>query len=166
MMMKAPILSGLLVVLSCAALAQSRESANSGRRTLSVGAQFSMFNPDFYCPNSSPFSCGAGLPLIKGVGTFTDYNFRPRWGIEGAARWLHWDVFDGQTESTYLVGPRFIPFRSHGIRIWVKMLVGAGAITTAHYPGPNTFKGVLFVYAPGGGVNFRLNRRLSVRADY
>ena len=46
------------------------------------------------------------------------------------------------------------------------LLVGVGGITTAGYPGPDTLKGTLFVYAPGGSLDYRLNRKFSLRGDY
>jgi opacity protein-like surface antigen len=156
---------GFLVVLPCIALAQSRESANAKIPVVTAGAEFSIFNPDFYCKSNSPVECDGGH-LIKGIGIFGDYNLRGRWGVEGEARWLHFGGLDGQVESTYLVGPRIKLYRHRALSVWAKFLVGDGVITSAHYPGPNTFQGSLFVYAPGAAVDYRISRKLSLRADY
>jgi len=147
-------------------IAQSRESADMVRNSLEAGAEFSLFNPDFYCSSNSPFVCGRNYPLIKGLGAFADYNLRSRFGAEGEARWLRWDARGGQVESTYMIGPRFRAVRWHKFSLWAKFLVGVGAITTSGYPGPDTLQGTMFVFAPGGSVDYRLNRKWSVRGDY
>lgn len=147
-------------------IAQSRESADVTKTSLQAGAEFSMFNPDFYCTSGSPFSCGRGDPLIKGIGVFADYNLRGKFGAEGEARWLRWDGLRGQVESTYLIGPRYRALQWHKFSFWAKFLVGVGAITTAGYPGPDTLQGTMFVFAPGAAVDYRLNRKFSVRGDY
>jgi hypothetical protein len=156
---------GVIFLLPCALVAQSKESGDKNRATGQVGAEFSVFNPDFYCPSSSPFHCGGAYSMIKGVGVFADYNFT-RWGAEGEARWVHWDGYQGQVESTYLIGPRYRVYTWRKVGLWAKFLVGVGGITTAGYPGPDTLKGTLFVYAPGASVDYALNRRFSVRGDY
>lgn len=147
-------------------MSQARESADAERGLLQAGAEFSAFNPDFYCSSSSPFTCGNGFPLLKGVGVFATYNMTQRLGAEAEARWLQWDGVDGQVESNYLVGPRFRAYRWNRFGLWAKFLLGSGLITTEHYPDPNTLKGSFFVYAPGGTLEFRLNRRFTARGDY
>ncbi len=164
--MKSCVLIGVLFLASGVMLAQSRESANQSGVSIQAGVEFSAYNADFYCPNDSPFSCGNGRPLIKGVGVFVDYNQRAKWGAEGEGRWLHWDGFDGQIESSLLIGPRYRLVRWHGAGFWAKFLVGRGDITTAGYPAPDTAKGTLFVYAPGVSVDIPFARRLSARVDY
>ena len=150
----------------CLVAAQATESGTHNAPSLAVGAEFSIFNPDYYCPSSSPFNCGNKSPLAKGIGVYLNSRLRRNWGSEGEARWLGWDELGRQQESTYLIGPRFRVFQWHKLGFWPKFLVGIGHITTAGYPGPNTFKGTLFVYAPGASVNYVLNRWLSIRADY
>lgn len=146
--------------------AQSRESADRQQGSLNAGAEFSAFNPDVYCASNSPFSCGGGYPLIKGFGAFADYNIHERWGAEGEARWLHWDGVQGQVESTYLIGPRYRIYRWRRFGLWAKFLVGVGAITSQGYPGPDSLKGTLFVYAPGASLDYQLSRKFALRGDY
>jgi hypothetical protein len=150
----------------CLVAAQATESATHNVPSLAVGAEFSIFNPDYYCPSNSPFKCGNGLPLAKGIGVYFNSLLRRNWGSEGEARWSRWDELGGQQESTYLIGPRYRVYRWHKLGIWPKFLVGIGNITTEGYPGPNTFKGILFVYAPGASLDYILNRQLSIRGDY
>ena len=89
-----------------------------------------------------------------------------RWGAEGEARWLLWDGEGAQVESTYLIGPRFRIYTWRRLGIWAKFLAGVGGITTANYPNPPSLKGTMFVYAPGGSVDYRLSRRFAARVDY
>jgi hypothetical protein len=82
------------------AAGQAHESADTPVPRLAVGGEFSVYNPDYYCPDSSPFSCGGGESLMKGIGTFVDYHVISRLGVEGEARWLRWDGLAGQVEAT------------------------------------------------------------------
>jgi len=102
----------------------------------------------------------------RGIGVYFNNRLRRNQGSEGEARWLRWEELGGQQESTYLIGPRHRVCRRHKLGIWPKFLVGIGNITTEGYPGRNTFKGSLFVYAPGTSLYYILNRRLSIRGDY
>jgi len=156
---------GMLMTFPCLVLAQSHESADAVGAGLDVGAQFSVFNPDYYCPSSSPFDCGGPGHLMKGIGAFADYRVLGRLGIEGEGRWLLWDG-GGQTEGNYLVGPRFRVLRIRKFALFPKFLVGAGTITTAHYPAPGSVKGSFFVYAPGATVGYKVSRKVTLRADY
>lgn len=165
--MRKLLLGSLLFLMPYVLIAQSQESAYDGRGSLKAGAEFSSYNPDFYCSSSSPFSCGAsGLSLMKGIGVFADYNIQSRWGAEGEARWLRWGGDAGQLEATYLAGPRYRFYRWRALGFWAKFLIGDGAITTANYPGPSTLEGNFLVYAPGASVDYRLTRRFSLRGDY
>lgn len=147
-------------------LAQSPESAIGDNGAISAGGAVSFFNPDVYCPSSSPFNCGKGIPLMKGADGFFDVNLAERWGAEGEARWLRWDGHGGQTEDTYLLGGRYRIFVRRRFSIWGRFLLGGGWITSEYYPAPDTVKGSYFVYAPGATFNYRLTHHLSVRADY
>ena len=165
--MRKLLLGSLLFLIPCVLIAQSQESAYEGRGSLKAGAELSSYNPDFYCPSSSPFSCGrSGLSLMKGIGVFADYNIGSRWGAEGEARWLRWDGYAGQLEATYLAGPRYRFYRWRALGFWAKFLIGDGAITTANYPLPSSLEGNFLVYAPGASVDYRLSRRFSLRGDY
>ena len=164
--MRRIILFCLVMLVVRAVAAQVRESANSVRSSLRAGAEFSVFNPDWTCSGNGPFSCGNGNPLLKGVGVFGDYDVRGKYGAEAEARWLRWDSIGGQVESTYLIGPRYRLYRWRSLSLWAKFLLGIGSVTTAGYPAPDTLKGTMFAYAPGGTVEYPLNARVSVRADY
>jgi opacity protein-like surface antigen len=157
--------AGLFVLLFVPAsvLAQAPESAVGGNSSLWVGAEASGFNPDYSCGSDVPLGCKNQL---AGPTALFDFNVAPRWGVEGEARWLHWDGPGGQIESNYLGGGRYRVIRYRRLDFWVKMLFGAGLITTPYYPEAGSLKGSYFAYAPGGTVEYRLTRRLSLRADY
>ncbi len=164
--MRSCILFTVVFFVPYVLFAQSREAGDRGATSLQAGVEFSAFNADFYCPGNSPFSCGGGYPLIKGIAVFADYNQRAQWGVEGEGRWLPWDGFAGQIESSLLIGPHYRFYRWHRVSLWGKFLVGRGDITTAYYPGPNTRKGSFLVYAPGASADVRLSQRVSARVDY
>ncbi len=166
--MRKVLLSSLLLLLASALSAQSRESASGLRISLQAGAEFSVFNPDFYCPNNDPLNCGGNLPLLKGAGAFGDFDVRRKiaFGAEGEARWLRWGGEGAQVESTYLIGPRFRVYQFRNLGFWVKFLAGVGNITTANYPAQDSLKATMLVYTPGGTLDYRLKKRISLRADY
>src|SRR5215468_4551599 len=88
--------------------AQAPPSAERTGRALNfwVGATVSMFNPDYGCPDSSPFSCGEHQ--LIGVGPFLDTSYF-MWGmvgLEGEARLLLWHGPATLIESSYMGGPR------------------------------------------------------------
>lgn len=145
-------------------VAQSPKAVVGDNVVVSAGGEFSLFSPDYTCSSNLPFGCGKRQAL--GLAGFVDLHVTPRWGGEGEARWLHWNQESVQIESNYLVGPRYRVVRYDRLSGWVKLLVGAGLITTSYYPQAGSVKGSYFVYAPGGTLEYQLNRRLSLRADY
>ncbi|HEX4311824.1 MAG TPA: outer membrane beta-barrel protein [Acidobacteriaceae bacterium] len=146
-----------------ASFAQAAPATVGGTATFWAGGEISSFNPDYSCSSNKPFGCNSQL---VGPAAFFDMNVRPKWGIEGEARWLHWNGPGGQIESNYLGGGRYRVARYHRLDAWVKLLVGAGLITTPNYPAAGSLKGSYFAYAPGGTLDFRLTPRISIRGDY
>jgi opacity protein-like surface antigen len=134
------------------AFAQVAPATRGGVSTLSVGAEYSNFKPDFV-PNR-----------IGGITVFADLDrvFLRNLGFEGEARWLRFDEPLGEHEDHYLIGPRYRLLRYHGLSAYAKFLMGGGFIT---YPS-DIGSGSYFAYAPGGTVEYRLTRRWSVRGDY
>jgi opacity protein-like surface antigen len=134
-----------------------------GNSTLWAGGEISSFNPDYSCSTLKPFGCQSQL---VGPAAFFDLNVSRRWGVEGEARWLHWNGPSNQIESNYLGGGRYRVVNFYRLTGWVKLLAGAGLITTPGYPAPGSLKGSYFAYAPGGTVDFPLTRQISLRGDY
>jgi hypothetical protein len=75
--------------------------------------------------------------------------------IEGEGRWLRFNEYIGINENTYLIGPRVAPFSFHGLTPYGKVLVGLsnGSLLT----------GNAFALAYGGGLDYRLGKRFTLR---
>jgi Outer membrane protein beta-barrel domain len=140
-----------IMIGATAAIAQVAESARGGNATVWVGGEFSSFNPDYDSQSR-----------IVGPGVFGDFNLTPKLGIEGEARWLHWNGTSGQTNSDYLGGVKYRLFKIQKLSIDAKFLVGGVWI---RYPS-NIGTGSYFAYAPGVFGEYRLTRRLAVRGGY
>jgi hypothetical protein len=120
-----------------------------------------MFNPDYGCPSSSPFTCFDHQ--LVGVAAFADYNhIIGRVGLEGEGRWLNWHS-NNLNQSNYLAGPRVLVFSGRRMSANVKFLAGGAFI---HYPWPHSHTDFWSAYVPGGTVGYRVSPRFLVRADY
>jgi hypothetical protein len=149
--------AGFLAVVS--AHAQVVPAATSRTFSVSAGALGSMFQPDY-----------AGLQIAQtspnrlyGPGAYVDVHFS-RWvQVEAEGHWLRFNQFHqpgdptGNGESTYLIGPRIPIVTFHRITPYGKFLVGMG--TADFLTGGNAF-----VLDYGGGVDYRLTRRFTLRA--
>jgi len=86
-----------------------------------------------------------------------------RIGAEGEAHFLRWNGPTGMSQDSYLGGPRLRIARYHALHFSGKFLLGIGRIGLA--PG-QVGAGTYFAYAPGGGIDYRITRRVSTRVDY
>jgi len=156
---------GLFAVLfvSTALFAQSPKSAIGDDASLWAGAEGSYFNTGYSCDATSLWNCKFDQ---SGVAALTDFNLNSKIGVEGEARWLHWNGVGNMAESNYLLGPRYRVYRRGRVSLWPKVLFGGGWITTPYYPEAGSLKGSYFMYAPGGTVDYRLTHRIILRADY
>jgi hypothetical protein len=153
--MKRSIFAFICAVLSFAALsarAQVVPSANSSSFTLNAGGLGSMFQPDY---------AGEGIAQtspnrLLGPGAYVDAHFSRWLQIEGEARWLRFNEYLGISQNTYLIGPRIPITTFHRLTPYGKVLVGLG--------NGSFLNGSSFVVAYGGGVDYRLSRRFTVRA--
>lgn len=150
-----------LLVSSALSFAQSAPSAEGGASSLWVGAEASMFNPDWGCPSSSPFTCENHQLL--GVAAFADMNrvLGPV-GLEGEARWLPWRGLSGIKEANLLVGPRYQAYAGNRISLNVKFLAGAAIFSNDKLPSWQGWS----AFVPGVTFGYRMSPRLIVRADY
>lgn len=132
--------------------AQVAPAVHGGDWSLSAGAGFSYFNPDW------------GTWHHLGPEAFFDFDLKPKYGAEGEARWMHWNTNGGGStqSSNYLLGPRYRVYKWNKFSFYGKFMMGAGLIT---YP-DDIGSGSYFAYAPGATVSYRINRRLSMRGDY
>jgi opacity protein-like surface antigen len=143
----------VVALLAAPATAQVNPSAFRNARSFWVGAEYSNVNASF------PYQSNSRL---SGVGVFADFNWNAHIGVEGDARFLNYGGFYGETESSYLAGPRYLFTPWHRVQPYVKTLIGDGKI---HYPfeiGDASY----FAVAPGAGVNYRLSRRWLIRGEY
>src|SRR5579883_1219595 len=78
-------------------VAQVAPSNRGGGLSLSAGAEFSSFDPDW------------GTQRVEGITALFDLDhlFLNRLGVEGEARWLHFNNSQKISQNHYLLGPRY-----------------------------------------------------------
>ncbi len=151
---KSPILLALALFASAiagerCAMAQSAESANAGRALVSVGVA------------ASGYTLGDGDRKIIGLTAWIDADTIRRFGFETEIRRLEYRQTANVHAETYLTGVRYHLNLAH-VQPYVKVLGGYG-----HFNFPyNYAKGSYFVIAGGGGVDYRLSHRWTVRGDF
>lgn len=139
----------LALFASSAAEAQSRESATAGRTFVWVGGGVS----DYYLQY--------GGSKIVGVTGFVDADTRRKLGIEAEGRWLDFRQTHNVHAETYLAGPRY-HFNVNRFQPYVKGLAGLGKFNFPY----NYATGKYFVIGAGGGADYFITPRLSVRGDF
>lgn len=131
--------------------AQVSPAARGGDSRLLVGGEYSYFKTDF-----------PSTVHMQGIGAFADFHFTPRWGVEGETRFLSFDSFHGENEKSYLIGPK-VYLRPHArLRPFGKFLIGEGTIKYPFSIGSGSY----FALAPGGGLDYQVQRNWFVRAEY
>lgn len=141
-----------LLFATAAAYAQVVPAVRGGGSSLWVGGEFSSFDPDY------------GSAHLDGIGFNVDLNVTPKIGAIGEARWLHWHNANdgGETQSDYLVGGKYRFYRYHKLDFSAKFLIGGVWIRFPVDIGTGSY----FAYAPGLVVNYRLNRKWTIRGGY
>ena len=143
------------VVLAAAAIcarAQVAPSAYSRTLSINAGGLGSVFQPDY---------AGNGIAQtspnrLYGFGAYADVHFT-RWvQIEAEGRWLRYNEYRGIDQNTYLIGPRIPIHTFHGWTPYGKALFGFGT--------GSFLSGSTGVISFGGGVDYRLTRKLTLRA--
>ena len=112
----------------------------------------SAFQPDFYALYDVP---GESPNRLYGGGAYVDVHFSRWLQIEAEGRWLHFNELFGINENTYLIGPRIAPYTFHKFTPYGKALIGLG--------NGSLLTGTTLTIAYGGGVDYRLTRRLTLR---
>jgi hypothetical protein len=131
--------------------AQVEQSAVGGDELMSVGGVGSLFHNNY------------GQRTLGGAGVFVDLDWNRHYGLEGEANWSFLHQRDEVHDTTYLIGPRYSFNGYRRFRPYVKGLVGDGEFNFPYNYGHGSY----LVVAPGGGVDFRVNRRLRLRlADF
>lgn len=116
-----------------------------------MGGEYSNFLADYGPPDR-----------LSGFGVYADWNVGLRWGFEAEARFLLLNGFNGEAQDHYLIGPRFQLMRRGKLRPYAKLLAG---LAQNNFPAPVT-TGRYIAIAPGGGVDYRIRRRIALRAEY
>jgi hypothetical protein len=157
------IFSILFVAAAVSARAQVVYSATARQTSLTVGVMASVFQPDFAGdwgpPPNYPFPVAESstYPLI-GAGAYVDMKYN-RWiQIEGEARWLRFNRYEGIHQDDYLIGPR-VPIR----RIWKANVYGKALVGFSKMDLGGGYHGTFTNIAFGGGADMHLTRKISFR---
>jgi len=148
------LIAAALFILPSLAAAQSEYSAERAPVMFTVGGSYSFFDASF-----------GGY---KVMGAVAYANFSPViWdhvGLEGEGRWLSWNASRGFREYNYLAGPFYHITLSQHRRFhpYAKGLIGVGIVDFPNHLAVGRY----FVLAPGAGVDYTLNSRWRLRADY
>jgi hypothetical protein len=140
------VLLALSLLLTRTASSQVVYSGDKGGFGLSAGATGSGYEVEY------------GQQKLLGVAGFVDVDTTRRFGAEGEARFLMFHNPDQLETRTYMGGPRY--HMSMGkFQFYGKGLVGFGQFTFPY----DLAKGNYLVIAPGGGVDYRWKRKISIR---
>ena len=155
------VVSGLLpgLFFGCGeADAQVAESATGAPPHLWAGVEGSTFNPDYN-------KVGGRL---DGVGFYGDYDLAHHLGVEAEIRLLDLKIVAGQTQKTFLIGPRINAYRYNKFTFYAKALGGVGLIDYPYATGTTVSIGYgsYFTFALGGGAEYQLRPRLKIRGEY
>lgn len=142
------LLATVLSLLPLAGHGQALPTASGPGSNITLGAGLSWFQQDY------------GRRTIGGGFSYVELHPQWRYGLVGEARLLRLNTSQQVTQSTYLAGikaglrPR--PTRTEP---YVKVLAGAGRMTLPFAYAHGTF----LTYAVGGGVDYSLNDRFTLR---
>jgi opacity protein-like surface antigen len=158
------ILAPMFAFALIPAYAQVAPQATQGGIPLTVGGGVSDYSLDW----------GPGRRMI-GITGWADWRlpFRERYlsglGVEVEGREIDWDKpsdLPKMRQETGLGGPIYIlPLHSRRYHLYAKYLVGYGGI---YFTSGNPYytHDTRIIFAPGGGIDYRVWHGLSVRADY
>ena len=166
-LMKRSILALLCFAFSSVALVsahgQEVPSATERVLTVRVGGLASAFQPDY--AGDPQVGAQTGPQRLYGVGAYVDARFT-RWiQPEVEMRWGRFNEYQSGLqnqpidENTYSIGDRVPIITFHKFTPYGKVLVGLG--------NASWLNGTAFVLTYGGGVDYRLNRKFTIRcADF
>ena len=143
------IAASLLLLGMCGGVvrAQARATALGPGSYVAIGGAVSAFPSDYDGRN------------IAGGMVFMDVQPTFRYGFEGETRFLRYHTDEGVTQTNYLMGVH-VGIRPQRLRPYAKFLVGATRIQAPLGYAQGTF----FTFVPGGGVDYMLSDRWTVRA--
>ena len=149
----------VLIATAVSAASQATESATARQFSITAGGFGSGFQPGKgqIVPG---LRADQGNNYLVGIGTYVDVHFTHWIQIEGEARWLRFNEYAGEHEDNYLIGPK-VPIHQFGrANAYGKVMIGLGKMTFPSNYGYGTFTALAY----GGGVDYKLTRKLSVRA--
>jgi Outer membrane protein beta-barrel domain len=141
----------LFAISPILAISQVAPSTRGGETSLRVGGMLSLFNPD-YIANG-----------VGGGGIYVDFDVNRRWGIEAAGRWLRITGDINLTEDHYQIGPRVNFLRFGKFHPYAKGIVGVAEFNFPTNAGFVTGSGGYLTYGVGGGLDYRLNQKWTIR---
>jgi opacity protein-like surface antigen len=148
-------LAAAVIFLLCATFvdrvldAQALPTATGPGSLLAVGGEGSYYQMDY------------GQRTVGGAAVFVEVDPTWRFGAEAEVRFSRFHTDEDVTETNYLAGPRITLSRRPGkVRPYAKFLIGVGKITLPF----DYARGNFLAYAPGGGVDYVLNDRWTIRA--
>ena len=107
---------------------------------------------------ASGYFLNYGEQKLLGVSAFFDADTRRNLGVEAETRWLNFHDSNDINATTYLAGARY--YRDLGrFQPYAKGLVGFGHANLTFGLGQANS----LVVAPGGGLDFLVNRRIHLR---
>lgn len=150
----------MMVPGAVSARAQVVPSATKGQFSLTAGGFASVTQPDY-----AGFAIAQTSPnRLYGIGAFVDVRFR-RWvQLEAEGRWSRFNEFENTSEDNYLIGPRVPIHTFHFMKAtpYGKVLVGLGRMNFENKDGYGHFTAIAY----GGGLDFKLTKRISARGDF
>jgi hypothetical protein len=129
------------------AAAQVQPGGDQGGLTVSAGATGTGYYVQY------------GERKMVGVTAFVDADTRRRLGIEAEGRWVEFRQSADVHVETYSIGGRY-HFNVGRFQPYAKGLVGFGDFNFPY----NLATGRYLVVTAGGGVDYRLSRRIQIRA--
>jgi hypothetical protein len=124
------------------------QAADRGGLMISVGGMFSGNYVQY------------GERKMLGVSGFVDFDTPRRLGIEGEASFPMFHQTANVHDEVYSIGLRYHRNLSRKFQPYAKALVGLGEFNFPY----NYAQGSYLVITPGAGIDYRLSRRIHVRA--
>jgi opacity protein-like surface antigen len=152
------LLSGVFAAGSISAQAQTVPEGYGRQFSITAGGMASAFQPDYGGGGFAETSPNR----LYGFGTYVDLHFTHWFQVEAEGRWLRYNQLANINESNYLIGPRLPIQKLHFWRAtpYAKALIGLGKMNFEY----NYATGQFTALAYGGGLDWKLNKRISVRA--
>jgi hypothetical protein len=146
------------IIISCFAclfgfsnFAHAQASPTASRAgDLQVGAGFTWVAPDYAGGHD------------KGPSFYATYDFMRHVGVEGVIHYASIIDPNDVGEDTYLIGPRFVVNKKR-FAPYAKVLFGVGQLNLQFDTQPHS-KSTHFAYAVGGGLDYKLTRKVNIRA--